>query len=306
MDGTKRYAGINLTASRFQLVEVEKTSNQLLITNLAQTFISPSITFEGQAETSLAIQLQTAFDEINIRNPVSSPVVSFTLPPELFITIQLPYDNNLNQNEITEEFRWEISQLFPFIKADELAIKYYELGKNILPGNFNALVVALNKKYLLLLKNFCTKNNFSARLVDNASLSANGFINNYLSSSSLDVINIFNSRNSLTLFINIASRQSYVKVFQKKSEDLIDLFNGEFSLLKDKEGFNKAGKIALITGDEIEAELLSDINQASGLDFKAFNPFEIIKLKAEFQPPGISAEQYYTFTAATGIAARFN
>jgi hypothetical protein len=90
----KRYkcVGINITASRLQFVEVEKELNQLLISNIGQTFISPPLNFEDQVEANIQNQLQTAFDEIKIRNPVNCNFTSFTLPPELFITIQLPYD----------------------------------------------------------------------------------------------------------------------------------------------------------------------------------------------------------------------
>ena len=87
MNGIQRCAGINITTSRLQFVEVEKETEQLLITNLGQTFISPSINFDNQLENLLPAQIQTAFNELNIKNPINSNFVSFTLPPELFITI---------------------------------------------------------------------------------------------------------------------------------------------------------------------------------------------------------------------------
>ena len=306
MNGIQRCAGISVTTSRLQFVEVEKETDQLFITNLGQTFISPSINFEEQVENLLPAQLQTAFDEINIKNPIISKFVSFTLPPELFITIQLPYDNNLTQAEITEEFRWELSQLFPFLHADELAIKFYEIRENILPGDNNALVVALNKKYLLLLKNLCTKNNLTARLVDNASITANGFINNFFPVRNSVTINIYNSINSITLFLNISSKPAYVKVFQKLENDLLNSLVMEFSSEKIREALNKPSNYAFISGDDISAELLSEICLATKLDFEKFNPFEIIRLKSDFQNSGISQEQYSTLTAATGIASRFS
>jgi Tfp pilus assembly PilM family ATPase len=306
MNGINRCAGINVTASRFQFVEVEKVSDQLFITNLGQTFISPSINFEVQNETELLGQLQTAFDEINIQNPVNSSIVSFTLPPELFITIQLPYDNNLTQAEITEEFRWEISQLFPFLAADELAIKFYDLSKEIFPGNYNALVVALNKKYLLLLKNFCTKNKLSPRLVDNASITANAFINTYSQAQDSITVNIYNSKNSITFFINISSKPAYVKVFQKTTNDFSNSIVKILSEEKIKKIFTKLVKFAFFSGDDIGTELQSEFRQVSGLEFIKFNPFKIVKFKTDLHSAGISGEQYSTFTSATGIAARFN
>jgi Tfp pilus assembly PilM family ATPase len=306
MNGIKRCAGINITTSKFQFVEVEKESNQLLINHLGQTFITPSIKFEEQSETELPAQLQTAFDEINIQNPINSKVVSFTLPPELFITMQLPYDNNLIQAEVTEEFRWEISQLFPFLASEELAIKYYDLGKDILPGNNNALVVALNKKYLLILKNFCTKNNLNPRLVDNASITANGFINSYSSVQDSISVNIYNSKSSITLFINISSKPAYVKVFQKTKIDFLDSIIKILSKDRIKNLLIKSTKYAFFSGDDIGNDLQSEFQLKTGLESIKFNPFNIVQFKPDIKNIGISSEQYSTFTAATGIAARFN
>ena len=306
MNGIKRSTGINITASRFQFVEIEKESDQLLITKLGQTFITPSIKFEEKSETELQAQLQTAFDEINIQNPINSSIISFTLPPELFITIQLPYDNNLTQSEITEEFRWEISQLFPFLASEELAIKYYDLCKDILPGNNNALVVALNKKYLLLLKNFCVKNNLNPRLVDNASIAANSFINSYSPAHHLASVNIYNSKSSITLFINVSSKPAYVKVFQKTGNDFPDSIIKILSEEKIKSLLSKSMNYAFFSGDDTGTDLQSELGLERGLEFNKFNPFEIVKFKSDVHSAGIPSEQYSTLTAATGIAARFN
>ena len=304
MDGTTRCAGFNVTSSRLQFVEIEKISEKLLITNLGQTFITPSINFEENGDSVLATKLQTAFDEITIKNPIKISAVSFTLPPELFITIQLPYDNNLTQADITEEFRWELSKLFPFISAEEYAIKFYELEKGLLPGNFNALVVALNKKYLLLLKNFCIKNNLSPKLVDNASVTANGFLNNYFFIKDSVTVNIYNSNNTVTLFINISSKPVYVKVFRKASDDFNSMIIDALSEEKIKNVVNGSIRHGFFSGDDISAEVLSQFKQSTGLEFVKFNPFQNIELKTDLENLGILPDQYNTFTAATGIAAR--
>ena len=153
MDVFQNYAVVNITASRLQFIELEKISNQTLINNIGQSFLSPSINFDEPVEEIILPQIQNSFDEIKIRNNFRSKPVSFTLPPEIFFTIQLPYDDNLTQKEIREEFNWEISQLFPFIPVDDLALKFYELDNKFLPGKNNALVVALPKKFLVLIKN---------------------------------------------------------------------------------------------------------------------------------------------------------
>ena len=302
----QKCAGINITASRLQFVEVEKELNQLLVSNIGQTFISPPINFEDQQEDNIQNQLQTAFDEIKIRNPFTCIIASFTLPPELFITIQLPYDANLNQKEIREEFNWEISQLYPFIPIDDLAIKFYELEKGLLPGKNNALVVALSKKYLLLIKSFCLKNNLTPRLVDNASITANSFMNNSSIAEKESVtVNIFNSRHSITLFINISSKPVYVKVFQKLENGVISRIIEELSQENFKKVLSHPLTNAVISGENIGSDLLSELRNSTGLEFKKFNPFNFLKVKPGIPSNEISEEHFTTFASAAGIASRF-
>jgi hypothetical protein len=306
MNEIQRCAGINITASRLQFVEVENESNQLLVSNIGQTFISPPINFEDQVEANIQAQLQTAFDEIKIKNPITSNITSFTLPPELFITIQLPFDANLTQKEIREEFKWEISQLFPFIPIEELAIKFYELDGRLLAGKNNALVVALKKKYLMLIKYFCSKNNLIPKLVDNASITANSFINTHSFDGKNSVrINIFNSRHSITLFINISSKLAYVKVFQKQEDGVISRIIKEISQENIKQIITEPFTNAFISGEDIGTDSLSEINKLSGLEFRKFNPFDIIKFAPGFQNKEIANEHLVNFTSAAGIASHF-
>jgi Tfp pilus assembly PilM family ATPase len=306
MNVIKRCAGINITSSRLQFVELEKESDKLFLTNLGQTFIIPSINFDEIDETILSTKLQNAFDELTIQNPLINTAVSFTLPPELFVTIQLPYDKNLSNHEITEEFRWEISQLYPFIPAEELAIKFYELNGSILPGNNNALIVALDKKYLVLLKNFCSKNNLSPKLVDNSSVTANGFINSYSSLKESGTINIYNSKNSLTLFINISSKPAYVKVYQKDSNELSNSLLKLLSDEKIKNILKSSIKLGFFFGEDIHSDMINQLQQITGLEFVKFNPFINVEAKSDIDIHAIAGEQFSIFTASAGIAARSN
>jgi Tfp pilus assembly PilM family ATPase len=305
MNEFQRCAGINLTASKLQFVEIEKVNNLLLINNAGQTFVSPPIIFKEQDETFIKQQLQAAFDELKIRNSINSNLVSFTLPPELFITLQLPYDENLSQAEVREEFNWEISQLFPFINIEDLAIKFYELDSSLLPAKRNALVVALHKKYLLLFKNFCSKNNLAPRLVDNASITANSFINNFNAFNKSVIIHLFNAKDSITLFINVSSKPAYVKVFPKQNVNYINGIIEEFSKDIFKGIANSSSKSAILSGEDLEGDLLSEIGRGTELIFEKFNPFEVIKFKTDKQNNEISAEHFSSFTSAAGVASRF-
>lgn len=306
MNDTQRCVGINLTTSKLQFVEIEKESEQLRVFNFGQTFISPPIDYNLQNAILVEQQLQSAFEELKIRNPILSDIASFILPPELFINIQLPYETNLTQKEIREEFNWEISQLFPFISIDDLALKFYELEGSFLPGRNNALIVALNKNFLLMIKDFCSKNNLTPKLVDNASITANSFINSYLSIAKKSTnINVFNSKNSVTLFINIFSRPAYVKVYSKH-DDYIRKIIDELSKSNFKEVIARSFNSAILSGEEIEGDLLSEIGRGTGLVFEKFNPFDVVRFKSDYQNLEITSEDYSSFTSAIGIASRFN
>lgn len=298
--------GLNLTASKLQFVEIEKDSDNLLVNDFGQAFISPPIIFDNQNELQILEQIQASFDELRIRKQIKSNTVSFTLPPELFITIQLPYDSNFNQTEIREEFNWEISQLYPFLQVEELAIKFYELDSSFLPGNNNALVVALNKKYLFLIKKFCLNNSLTPKLVDNSSITANNFINSFFIDRNQVTIHIFNSRSSITLFINISTKPAFVKVFPKEVDNYINKISEEISN-KNLMGVNNNSHIvAIISGDDLDTELVAEIGRGTELVFEKFNPFHALKLKPEFQNNEINLDNFSSFVSSAGIASRFN
>lgn len=306
MDGSQSYAVVNINASRLQFFELEKISDQICISNIGQTFLSPSINFDEQVEDIIVPQIQNAFDEIKIRNGFKSRLVSFTLPPELFFTIQLPYDANLTQKEIREEFNWEISQLFPFIQVDDLAMKFYELDNKFLPGKNNALVVALPKKFLVLIKRFCSINAIQPRLVDNASISANSFINSVLNGIEGSIcVNIYNSKNTMTLFINNSSKPAFVKVFHKNNGEVISSIINEIQHNRFIKILNQQPLTATISGEDIGSEFLEQLEQELKTKFKIFNPFDFIQLKAGDANQEIPQDYLSSFTPAAGIALRF-
>jgi Tfp pilus assembly PilM family ATPase len=307
MNEKQSCAGFSLTSSRLQFIEIEKESDDLRITNYGQTFFSPQLDFNLKDENVILDQLQSAFDEIKIRNPITNNKASFALPPELFLTIQLPYDFNLNQNEIREEFKWELSQLFPFISIDDLALKFYEINDTFLPGKNNALIVALDKKYLFMIKKFCEKNQLIPKLVDNSSIAANSFINfKMIKTKNADNINIFCSKKFATLFVNISSRPAYVKVFRRQTENFSKKIIAELSSEIIQKVNTEKSFQSFITGEELGSGIVDELAKVTGNDFNEFNPFDGLILAEELQNKLDSEQEKISFTSAIGIASRFN
>jgi Tfp pilus assembly PilM family ATPase len=307
VNALQKFGGINITASRLQIIELEIESNHFSVNNVGQTFLSPVINFDDPAEEIIFPQIQNAFEEIKIRNGFNCSFASFTLPPELFLTIQLPYDSNLNQKEIRDEFSWEISQLFPFVPVEELALKFYDLESKFLQGRNNALVVALPKKYLMLLKKFCSINNLQPKLVDNASISANSFINSSRNEINNFIgINLYNSKNSITLFINISSKPAYIKVFNKSDKNLISTIVNELRQERFEKIFNQSQLSGAICGEDIGIDAIAQLEQELNIKFENFDPFNIIKFKDDAHSFEIPLDYYSSFTPAVGVASRYN
>lgn len=307
MNEKQSCAGFSLTSSRLQFIEIEKESHDLRITNYGKIFFSSQLDFNLKDENVILNQLQSAFDEIKIRNPIKNNKASFALPPELFLTIQLPYDFNLNQNEIREEFKWELSQLFPFISIDDLALKFYEINDTFLPGKNNALIVALDKKYLFMIKKFCEKNQLIPKLVDNSSIAANSFINfKMIKTKNADNINIFCSKKFATLFVNISSRPAYVKVFRRQAENFSKKIIAELSSEIFQKVNTEKSYQSFITGEELGSRIVDELAKVTDNNFNEFNPFDGLILAEELQNKLNSEQEKISFTSAIGIASRFN
>jgi len=143
-------------------------------------------------------------------------------------------------------------------------------------------------------------------LVDSASITSNSFINISISSEPESVtVHIYNSRHSITLFVNLFSKSVYVKVFQKRDDDILSSINELLTLENFKNFLNRPIITALVSGEDIDADSLSELYNSSGLEFKKFNPFNYLKLKPGIEINELTEEHYHTFTSAAGIASRF-
>src|SRR5690606_17087020 len=111
---------------------------------------------------------QAAFNEIILRNRVTSRSASFTLPPEIFYNVQVPYDNTLLYNDLYEDIKWQLSILFPDVFINDLVIRHIEIPGNKITGYDTLLISAVKRKYLHWLKYFCEENNLKIKFIDNS------------------------------------------------------------------------------------------------------------------------------------------
>jgi len=146
--GNEDHTGFTLTSSKIQFVEVGFKNEKFILQNIDEVYFDERLNLTEDKETKITSVLQTAFNELLIKNRTSASTASFTLPVEMFYTVQIPYDNTLLYQDLLEEIRWELSVLYPFVNPKELVIQHIEIEKNKIVDRNTILVSALRRKYL--------------------------------------------------------------------------------------------------------------------------------------------------------------
>ena len=172
MAGFENHIGFNISSSKLQVVEVNYIGDQFKLVNVDETYFNDTIDFENDRETKISALLQGAFDELLIKKNFNSNSASFTLPFELFHTMQMPYDTTLLYQDLLDEFKWELSVIYPYISTKNLVLQYFEIDKGPFNETGSALVFAVQRRYLQMLDGFCKKNNLKLKFIDNLHIAA--------------------------------------------------------------------------------------------------------------------------------------
>jgi Tfp pilus assembly PilM family ATPase len=306
MNSFENHAGLNISASRLQIVEINVKSDQFRLENVDEAYFNEPLDLTNDKETKINTLLQSAFNEILIKKPLQSDFVSFTLPIDLFYIMQIPYDNTLLNQDLLEEFRWEYSVLYPYLQVNDLVIQYMEIEKNHVSETGNAIVIALPRRFLELLHNFCIRNKLKIRFIDNAHVASDRalFVNNTLMDKGL-TLSVYFSANNLSVIFSYNSKPVYFKTIAltdagKIIPTLLDEINNNQSIKINKSVIENA----FIAGEDLSDSLVKSLSEAVGLNFKFFNPFDKITPDTNLLPNRCYSDKYSTFSPAAGIAVR--
>jgi len=306
MNSLENRAGFNISSSKLQVVEINFKSGQFQLENVDEAYFNESLNFEQDKETKIISVLQGAFDELLVRKPLKSNLISFTLPLDLFHIMQVPFDNTLLNQDLLEEFRWEYSVVYPFLPSNDLAIQYIEIDKNNLTEAATAIVIALPRKYLQIISNFCEHNRLKIRFIDNVHIAGDRalFVNNLQIDKGL-VLSVYFSDNILSVIFSYDSKPVYFKTIPlNDAGEIIPLLQNEInsnSYIKINRNFIEN---AFITGENISPSLVKSLAAAIGINFRQYNPFEKIKPDASLYKNKLYSERFNSFASAAGIALR--
>ena len=306
MTNFENQAGFTVTNSKLQLVELNYNGDQFVLENVDEIYFDETINFEKDKETKIIAMLQSAYNELIIRKPLNSKSVSFALPVDLFSVMQVPYENSLLHQDLITEFKWEFSVLYPFVSPKDLAVQYFEVEKNSLLSFNSVIAIALNRKYLQIIHNFCTENNLKLKFVDIIHLASD----RALSLSKPEVLrglalSLYLNNKNLSIIFSLNGKPVYFKIIPLPDASeipvtLMNEINNNESISLNKYSINSA----YVSGDEITDSLVETLSNVLGIDFIHFNPFENIAPNPKLFENKFYSEKFNSFSSAAGIAYR--
>jgi Tfp pilus assembly PilM family ATPase len=306
MAGYESHIGLTFSNTKLQLVEIIYQDKQFLLDKVDEAYFSEPLNPESDKETKINSLLQSAFNEMLIKRPLKSSSASFAFPLELFHIMQVPYDNTLLHQDLIEEFKWEFSILFPFISVNDLVIQYMEVEKNSLMNYNSIIVIAVQRKYLQLILNFCELNKLKLKFIDNIhTASERALTLNYPFAAKGLTMSVFVTNAFLSLIFSLEGKPVYFKVMPLNDAGEIP------ALLLNETTANDSFKInrnlisnAFISGEGLSETVIETLSNTLGIDFTYYNPFYKIKPDSNLFTNKFYLEKNNAFSPAAGVAFR--
>ncbi len=295
-------AGINLTISKLQLIEMSWNENEIILENADEELLAGYID-KNMKEPELVPLIQNAFNRIIQRKPLKAKNVSFTLPTQLFEFVELPIDDLLTKEDLAEHLNWEFSVLFPHKDPSDMLLRYFEIGGCNYQNTRKILTAAIEKKILGSIHKFCVSNNLTLRFVDNVHFAANLLIGSaYLPE---NYLSIYSDDDFYTLMIFEKGKPKYFKSFDDRD---VNSVIGQIHEVTQKYAAAQGVKFTKIflSGESITDHSVQVVDNHFKLEIHKINPFNNLKTAPHIFKKDLIENKAHSFTAPMGIAARIS
>ena len=302
----ENHAGFSITNTKLQIVEINFKDNNYMLENVDEVYFNEKLNLQNDKETKIIALIQNAFNELILKKPLKSNKVSFSLPFESFLTMQVPYDNTLLHQDLMDEFKWELSVLYPYISTSDLVIQYHEIEKNILNNTDTALVFAVPRKYLRILNDFCKQNKLKLKFVDHTHITSEKALSvtNNLNDKGI-VLSIYLNYNYFSIIFSVRGKLVYHNVIAyDDAAEIPSLIMNEIDsnkIIKIDRGLINTG---FITGEDISGSFASALGELLNVDLIRFNPFDKVRPVSNLLNNKYFLEKNNSFSPAAGIAYR--
>lgn len=305
MTGYVNHAGFNITSSKIQLVEINYKTSGYVLQNVDEVYFDERLKLTEDKETKIISVLQAAFNEILLRNRINSKTASFTLPPEIFYTLQVPYDNTLLYQDIYEEIKWQLSVLYPYVFINDLVIRHLEIHKNRIINHDTLLVSSIKRKYLHWLKYFCEENNLKIKFTDNSHFASERALTSIQNIKEGISLSLYISSNYLSFIFYLNGNPFLFKVINYNSANEIPHIILKETTPTEKINLNRSViDYFYISGEDITNSFVNSLNTSTEIKFQFFNPFENITPDPGLFENALFSKKSSAFSPAAGIAFR--
>ncbi len=306
MTGFENHAGFTISSSKLQVVEIVQKDDQFVLENIDEAFLNEPVDLEQDKETKISALLQGAFNEIVVRNSLKSTIASFSLPLEIFKIAQLPYDNTLLHRDLIEEFRWELTLLYPDINPDEQVIQFLEIDKNRLIDENTSIIISLSRKYIQMIRNFCEKNGLKLKFIDNIHLASERALSATIPVFEKGlVLSVFISGSYLSVLFSFQGKPVYFKVSHlNDAGDIPKFISSELDSNQYPNIRKNMLDSAFISGEELSVSMINTLREKLDIPFIHFNPFAKIKPNPRLFENRYYSEKFNSFASSAGIALR--
>jgi Tfp pilus assembly PilM family ATPase len=297
------HAGINLTESKLQIVEICYKNDSFYLENVDQIVHSEPL-IPDMAEDNFIKIIQDSFKKIQNKKPLATSKISFALPNNFFKIFEVPYEDSLVKKDLNEHFRWELSVLFPNYDKANFYIQHIEVDKSNVRQEKKAIILAIEKNCVSYINKFCQQNNLELKYIDNVHLASNAFL--YLNKNQPHEI-------SLSIYIDqkfssISAMEGvspfYFKVLNPSVSNIFQELTGAVDKLNEFNITLKDFQQVLLYGQDITDNFESKLKDFFGLPLKKINPFERLKKEETMLTNPFLRVKSNSFTAAAGIAIR--
>ena len=296
------HAGFTFSNVKLQLTEITKQQKQFSISRLDEVYFNEEIDFAKDKETKITSLLQAAFEELNFINSITSNSASFTLPQELFVTARLPIEGSLLNLDLLEEFRWNLSIMYPYLNWNDYVINYHEVDGKYFTSSDMAIVFALNRKYIKIINDFCSRNNLKLQFIDHCHLSSNNILNMNILGKTNNHFSIYITQKMISVLVSVEGKIIYYEDIPIKSvHEVLSVVKDKIVELNQKQLFFTE---AFLFGDTTSGIIAKALTEATGISFNLVNPFAQLKVDTNLMTNKYYTETNHFFAPSTGVAAR--